>query len=63
MDCRDFLRLAEARCQGDLSRYACALFEWHRRTCPRCAAALARAAMPRERGPARERAAQHARVS
>jgi hypothetical protein len=44
MDCRDFLRLAEACREGNVSRYACALFEWHRRTCPRCAAALARAA-------------------
>lgn len=43
MDCRDFLRLAEACREGNASRYACALFEWHRRTCPRCAAALAQA--------------------
>ncbi len=55
MDCRDFLHLAAACREGNLSRYACALFEWHRRTCPRCAAALAQAsarrAPPRKRAP------------
>jgi hypothetical protein len=56
MDCRDFLRLAEASRQGDLSRYAWALFEWHRRTCPRCAAAIARATISRPAPPAKRRA-------
>ncbi len=47
MDCSDFLRLAKAFREGEHSRYAWALFEWHRRTCPRCATAIARAAQPR----------------
>jgi hypothetical protein len=53
MDCRDFLRLAAA-CRDGSSRYACALLEWHRRNCPRCAAAVATAR--RANAPRRERA-------
>jgi hypothetical protein len=57
MDCRDFLRLADASRQGAISRYACALFEWHRRTCPRCAAVTSRAAARRPAPAARAPAA------
>ena len=42
MDCSDFLRLARAFRAGGTTRYALAVFDWHRRTCPRCAAATAR---------------------
>lgn len=56
MDCRDFLRLAEACRTGALSRYARAVFDWHRRTCPRCAAAMAHATAARPAAPARARA-------
>lgn len=56
MDCSDFLRLAEALRAGEVTRYACAVFEWHRRTCPRCAAATARAVAPRPAIATRKRA-------
>jgi len=42
MDCHDFLHLAAGYRDGSLSRYARAVFEWHRATCPRCAATTAR---------------------
>ena len=47
MDCSDFLRLAQAFRDGEITRYSWAVFEWHRRTCPRCAAATARAVRSR----------------
>ncbi|MCK6458894.1 MAG: hypothetical protein L6Q95_03255 [Planctomycetes bacterium] len=61
MDCHDFLHLAAGYRDGSLTRYARAVFEWHRATCPRCAAATARTAPARPR--MRRRAPQHARVS
>jgi hypothetical protein len=59
MDCSDFMRLVERYRDGSLSRYARAVFEWHRAACPRCAVATARrlraATASRGRGPAEVR--------
>jgi len=63
MDCRDFLRLADACRMGDRSRYACALIEWHRRTCPRCAAAMARPTTARRAPSTRQHATSGARTA
>jgi hypothetical protein len=60
MDCHDFLHLAAGYRAGSLTRYARAVFEWHRATCPRCAAATARAEAPRPK--AKRRDPQAARV-
>jgi uncharacterized paraquat-inducible protein A len=60
MDCRDFLHLAAGHRDGSLSRYACAVFEWHRATCPRCAATLR--ATPDRSKPPKRRATERARA-
>jgi len=62
MDCRDFLHLAAGYRDGSLSRYARAVFEWHRATCPRCAAAMTPRATTERTRNAKRRAPQGARI-